>query len=307
MNNIFHPLQAQEDPIFAFAISSDQVVRSAPNDTSRIVFVLKKYDRIQLLEDTYKTVPMQEGYDTWYKIRKDNIVGFTLRSGLSEPIVQLNTVDTFDIVFDNYSKFNYNPELNWYGIFSTIKGDELRKIEIKPVLAGDEIEKSGISPFDKGNENYLFAIGTKEIYNQSIIGVKSYLPDKWLKPMDKIDLILYDKVNGFSSGHQLIPEWQLLRSKILEIDSFKNYTLYYENNALQDKIILYQPEQNYFNQVPNLLWYGDIDHDQLPEFLFKVNGDNRGYDYEFIKVTQSNSKLIMKKLISKRPELMDSC
>lgn len=41
--------------------------------------------------------------------------------------------------------------------------------------------------------------------------------------------------------------------------------------------------------------------------FFKVDGDNREYDYEFIGETQSNSKLIMKKLISKRPELMDSC
>ena len=253
------------------------------------------------------TVPMQDGYDTWYKIRKDNNVGFTLRSNLSGPIVQLNDVDTFDIVFDNYSTFNYNPELNWYGIFSTSKGDELRLIEIKPVLSGGEIEKSGISPFAKGNERYVFAIGTKEKYDQSIIGVKSYLHDMWLKPMEKIELILYDTLNGFSSGHQLKPEWQLLRSKVLEIDSFKNYTLYYENKDFQDKIILYQPEQNYFNQIPNLLWYGDIDHDQLPEFLFKVDGDNRGYDYEFIKTTQSNGKLIMKKLISKRPELTDSC
>ncbi|MBK7095654.1 MAG: SH3 domain-containing protein [Saprospiraceae bacterium] len=299
--NIFHPLHAQEDPVFAFVISSTLKVRSAPNDTSRIIYILKKNDRIQLLENTYETVPMEEGYDTWYKIRIDSIVGFTLRSNLSGSIVQLNKVDTFDIILNNYFIFNYNPDLNWYGIFSTIKGDLLRKIKIKPLLVGDEIETSGISPFDIGNENYVFAIGTKEKLNQSIIGVKSYLPDIWLKPFVEIDLILYDTLNGFSNGHQLITEWKYVKSKVAERDFFTDYTLYYKNNNQQDKIILYQPDLNYFNQVPTLFWYGDIDHDQLPEFLFKVNGDNRGHYFEFIKVSKSNEKLIMNKLISKRP------
>ena len=308
LSNLFHPLPAQEDPVFAFVITSTVFVRSAPNDTSRIICVLNKYDRVQLLEDTYQAVTMKEGYDTWYKVRSDSIVGFTLRSNLSGPIVQLNKVDTFDIVLDNYYTFNYNPDLNWYGIFSTIKGDELRKIEIEPLLAVGEIEKSGISPFDKKNEIYLFAIGTKIVLKPSVAGVKSYLSQNtWLKPLNNIDLILYDSINGFSNGHKLIPEGTYLKSKVADVDSITNYTLYYFNKNLDDKVILYQPKLNYFNQIPELFWYGDIDHDQLPEFLFMVNGDNRGYDFEFIKVSQSNGKLVMKKLISKRPELMESC
>jgi hypothetical protein len=305
---VFLPDTFQENPVFAFVITSTLDIRSAPNDTSRLIYTLNKYDKVQLLENTYQTITMTDGYDFWYKIRVDSLVGFTHRSYISGPIIQLNSVDTFDIVLDGYSNFNYNPDLNWYGIFSTNKGDELKKIELNPFLVGDEPEKSSISPIEKNNDNYVFAIGTKNNLKPSIIGVKSFhSPNTWLKPLNNIDLILYDSINGFSDGHKLIPEGRILRSKVAPVDSLASYTLYYSNNIIGEKIILYNPILNYFNQIPELFWYGDIDHDQLPEFLFMVNGDNRGYDFEFIKVYKVDGKLVMKKLFSKRPELKSSC
>ena len=298
---------SQDSTITAFVFVTTLNVQEEPSHTSRIVCTLLKDDQVKLLERTDQFETQVDGYDIWFKIRHDNFTGFVLRGTLSGPVVQFNSNDTFDILLDNYAVLNYNPNLNWYGVFSTARGDELREIKIEPLLKNVYEERYAISPFDNYEGKYLFAIGTKERLSASIIGAKSYLSEIWLNPLGNLDLILYDTINGFSNGHKLIPEGRSVKSKDAIYDSLVTYTLYYENKLKAEKIELYTPDIHFEDKVPKLIWYGDLDHDRLPEFLFLVNGDNRGYDIQFIKVRSLNGKLRAKKMFSKRPELMSSC
>lgn len=304
---VISSVTAQQNFDYVFVVDSLLEVRSAPNDTSRIICSLKNGDKVQLLENTYLEVELDEGYTTWYKISFDTITGYSLHSNLSGPAVQYNNVDTFDIIIHNYGLLNYNPNLNWYAVFSTDQGDCLKKVNLNPVLELHAEDHHVIVPFKCDSSNLLFLIGTKSELDTSIIGVKSYLPEIWLKPTTQFDLILYNKVNGFSNGHKLTPEWKYLKSKISEIDSFTNYRLSYFNKLLDKQVQLYNPQINWFNQIPKLVWYGDIDHDQLPEFLFFTNGDNRGYDLEFMKVAYLNGVMVVIKLVSKRPGWPSCC
>lgn len=294
--------------IYEFVSASKLNLRTAPNLSSKVLKAIDIYSKIQVIGtlDAFVEIDGIGGY--WKKISHENDIGYVFGGYLLNRIIE-NDSDTFDLVLDFYGELNYNPSLNWYGIFSTPRGDKLEEIIPQPYLNLKYKDVEGISFFKSNSDTLLFSIGTKTKLSPGIKSVKKYYNNLWLTDDGSLDLILFNE-GEFRTGHQLVVKKKKKVNGIYGQDSFTEYKLYYlnaEDLNNRQEVLIYSPKGDYFNQIPALIWYGDLDSDGLPEILFSVNGDNRGIDYEFFKVYKDGNKLKVKKLFSKRPAFAGGC
>lgn len=295
---------------FVYVTATQLNIRHDPSLDSQVIGKLKLGDLVTIVSETNEHVTIDGIQGTWKEIEFNNVKGYVFSGYLSGSAVSFNDIDTFDIVFDMLYELNYNPTLNWYGIYSTPKGDKIEMVAPKPYINDKFIDLKAISFLQDTIKNYKFFIGTKEELAIGVVGVTTYYKDKWLIGKQSIDLILYSNEQNFLTGHKLVSSLVQLCDGIYGDKSFENYVLRYFNfEQVQhgESVIIYEPKTNYLNQIPTLAWYGDLDNDGLPEFLFFINGDNRGMDIEFIKIFRENNKLNAKQLISKRPPFAGGC
>ncbi len=303
-------LKSQEYETYKLITASKLNIRNGPSTKSDAIGIVPRNQLVKILSKTDKYEEINEMKGNWIKIEYKNEIGYVFNGYLSANNVFMNSHDTIDIVLDMYQNLNFNPKLNWYGVYPTAEGDRLKKIKPKPYLNQKYLDLAGISFVEDSNDKLLFSIGLNLNLDDGITGVKTYYEEKWLTGNNLIDLILYTDKYGFRNGHQLKSSCQKIEDGIYGEDSFANYKLFYVNSEDREnieKVLLYNPKQNYLNQIPELKWYGDIDGDGLPEFLFFVNGDNKSINIEFVKVIRENGKLKCKKLLSKRPEFAGGC
>jgi len=214
-------------------------VRSEPNKESKVIGKLKKNTLVKVISQTNKYEEINGIKSNWKKIQFEKTEGFVFSGYLSENSIIHTQSDTFDIVFDMYYDLEYNPNLNWYGVFSTSKGEEIKSITPNPHINKPYEDLTGISFVEDTSMNYSFFIGTTTKIDSGIIGVKKYFDKKWLRENKSYDLFLFNDNGDFSIGHKLKSKMKKDSNGIYGEKSFKDYKLHYINYEKNRYSVIY--------------------------------------------------------------------
>ena len=102
---------------FEFVNASILNIRSEPTIESKVVGKAKKNSTIKVISKVNNYEEINGIKNKWKKIQYGEIEGFVFGGYLSENSFSHNQTDTFDIVLDMYYHLDYNPNLNWYGVY----------------------------------------------------------------------------------------------------------------------------------------------------------------------------------------------
>lgn len=230
-----------------------------------------------------------DGIDApWMKVRYKAQTGFAFGAYLKTD---------FYLFYEN-SVINYVPNVkNWYALFKTPKGDELRKVLV--YSAFDTVETDDrlheMIRID-GSERSSFIIGTDKDLNTGIVGDYNLRHKQWgeqndfryeINPGKTVSLMsLYETFQRSDAYFELAGTGSFdLGKQYLEQHDFKiwatqkpNYNSTYA--ITQDLTPFFDPREN----SCTLKWWGDLDGDGKPDVIFGrcTTGEGGCTDYLFL-------------------------
>ena len=275
-NALPHLLSAQTDffPAEMVVTASALKLRSKPDVTAANVVETLSRGAIVKVNNIFnggEVVEINGSYAPWYEV--------TSASGKKGFAFGAFLAGTIGLYYEDQIVEGALPPMEWYGVFRRDSfSDEVRKINVSVKKEYSEMYGEDVS---------LLKTDQKDT-SKFIIGTISPLPVGYAGPLGIMDSPGWFFEGGLNPGAMVpISSGQApgdtiygetlflaatgcatLKDNYVQISGFKLQVLEMlpENSRIQDltKWFAYQPDMNPSVQ---LLWYGDIDHDMMPDAL----------------------------------------
>ena len=180
---------------------------------------------------------------------------------------------------------NYDPELNWYGIIRTEKGDSIIRVNVSllPLAlignAGNEAGKSAITNLWTGQpvNGVILLIGTMQYWEEGICQGPNILEPSFLFPGQVFAPYLDKKP---FVGREPTPVLSAI-GNVMEAAGYcpdiEGYRIRLSRNRKPYNIQDLTPDFEFWGEChlgPSLSWYGDIDGDDQLDYIFRASSNS---------------------------------
>ncbi len=257
-------------------------LREAPDANSKKVASLPQGTLLQFIESWNNgqytqtdTTDENAPYGRWLKVRNKNNVGWVFDTYVS---------GTIELFYENSPQFDMKgiPPLFWYGVYARDSfADELRKIQVR--LAEEQNEfYGGTIKLLKTNQNDP---------SKFLIASQAPLTTGYCGPLGVFDLNAMFFSKSLGPGSQLSiypgndtndtimkPTYGLagtgcatLENNFVRITDYKLTLLDYASDPITTQSLSewVRPEIPEVNPTVDLLWFGDLDHDNKPDAIIQ--------------------------------------
>ena len=216
----------------------------------------------------------------WVKVKYKNVQGFMFSAYLynasfnrnyeSEMMQKLN--NDFALFYPGmncYSNINFQPNMNWYGVYKEDGIYHLKKTNISFYRIYSDMLDFGISTSD--NQSLLFIIGSKKTLKEKILEGKEW--------------------EGFSNSFYQYEE--------KDFEEMNNFGIEKENNQfgfsiklnLGVKSQILNPKELGISSAMSIQWAGDLDDDGQLDFIFHY-GEKDGQAILYLSSEAINGEIV---------------
>ncbi|MEO7176363.1 MAG: hypothetical protein ABIV51_10685 [Saprospiraceae bacterium] len=294
---IFYPFNINPQPCEGYEVKvrvsakSGLVIRDLPSSKGRVVYKVPywgKLDACSLRErpDTIDNIP-----GAWISVKLGKYQGYMFDGYLCEIDSSVDAKTDFRLEFEeiNCSCINYDPTLNWYGVYRTNGGDSLLKVEIE-IYKMELMENSSIDLLRTNikDRESLFLIGSKIPLTERKIGYGT----------DRHDFV-YPGQSFRMRGGIVLNALGNVKS-IGYCPEIENYKLRLSNEGFGGWNQDLTPDFSMVGEckMMYLIWNGDLDGDQLDDYVFEEAGTVSSVRTLFLS-SQATSGNFVKKVNAK--------
>jgi hypothetical protein len=228
----------------------------------------------------YQTIDTFSGPVRWIKVRYRDKLGYVLEQNLS---------GTFQLLYEGNPAESL-PPLNWYGVYirdSTT--DEIRKVELRLEETYDEVDRVRIKLVKTDQRDFCkFLVGTTQALP---VGFAGPLGSYRVNDIRTIDGLLPGSQVSVYTGRPVTDTtshsaWQLaatgcayIKDEFLTVTDYQLFLIDYDPGSAKKQVLTpwIAPESANSRQDVSLVWYGDLDHDNRPDFILQDNPFENGF------------------------------
>jgi hypothetical protein len=258
---------------FRIIAKSGLILRGIPGQTGAALAKIPYWGKVNgyfadPLPDTIEDVT---GY--WRKVKYNELEGYMFDGFMVEVDSSIEKPKDFRILYEGgfCARMNYDPKLNWYGIYKTAKGDSLIKVNIelrRRNKSDQDAEEVFVSTNLSGQMKSLFLIGSKTELTQKIVNVYPTFEPKFLFPGQT--LFVYGPPQKTKNS-----PWLTLNATGTVKDNryganLENYRLLLSDSYHDWKTQDLTDDFRFKGEggTIELFWFGDIDNDQNVDLIF---------------------------------------
>jgi hypothetical protein len=252
-------------------------IRSLPTLSSEKIGSVPYWDKVLLCdfhfpEPIYDTINNISGI--WEQVRYNGIEGWVFGAYLTKVEIDQNDDPYYGLLFeqDGCGSKNFNPNLNWYGVYSEKNGFTIKEVNINMEKRPND---SGIPVYTNISEKSLFLFGSAEKLTHEFLGgdcQKNFLNQQqtYLYPGQSINIYT-------STNH---PDRKTVEYNAVGCVIENGYCPKFENYELRISDYRNDKHQNIskdFTQFGEcgfvkLWWFGDLNNDGLADPMFLSEG-----------------------------------
>jgi len=291
-----------------YFVKADKLnLRSEANTNSKVLTTLSKGEKVRVISEDCPKEKMEKidgMLNCWAKVEANKSIGYMFMGYLdqSNPLIFEKDFVRKDFVLLTegfYEGLKIPNGLNWYGVFSKSDGEYLEEIKIdyEYIEYGDP--NGSIKLFtDFMPKKSKFIIGAKNKLESGLIGIPlPYDFSIFIFPHQKYWLPTFSKEDGFNYTYFL--------SSNMKSGKFENYNWFIEEYHISMrskhggriqpiKELNYRFDNQDENTKPLLVWYGDVDKDNIPDWMIKTCQKECGY--QFFLSSIANEKDYVKRI-----------
>lgn len=280
-------------------------VREYPSNVANIIGRISYYTKLDTIESMYyqdvRDLLDDNGfyvdvndYTSWSKVIINGNKGYINNSYIRLFAKQAKTSVSFQWMHEGEGQgtINYDPALNWYGVYATEKGRRiLKKVNISiqyPLITDPDYSPDYVIKTDSDSSS-LFLIGSRTPVHQGLLTDTIFSANYYI---DSTVVYIYPgeiKTVKLSNGNSIIFKAEIAKKIMIDSihgwsigDSINEYVLKVtdtlNSNVRQvintdipgasSAIFYNKPENNYFHGFYTFIyWIGDLDGDNKLDFI----------------------------------------
>lgn len=277
-------------------------IRSEPNIKSQSLFSVPFWGIVDVCW-------VEQGYDTinniggqWRKVKYQNVTGYMFDGYLTYSDSTVEKQKEFRFMREGFicSLANFDPELNWYGLFETKSGDSLIKVDVvirKPNLDDHlELPTSIICETNLSHSiKSKFLIGARNPLREGMVNCQSLEESIFLYPGQTHSLFGGRNEEVFFNSIKIGAIGNVIEN--IQVPRIENYGLQlvdpYNGYKSQDITEFFTYQGNYLNKQ-NIYWYGDIDGDKSVDIVFLFFGNELASFTMLLSSISNNDQFVIK-------------
>jgi len=262
-------------------------LKTRPDISSQTIFLVPYWGKVNGCGRSIGADVVNNTFGYWQRVQYNGVEGYMFDGFFEEMDSAYDQFRDIRIMVEGYvcAPLNFDPALNWYGIYQTKTVDSLIKVEIQiskrdssnmeeMVNEGGGMIKTNRSVWSKS----LFLIGSKEPLNQSVAGFG----------MDtRVPLLYPGQTYSFGVPERTGREVRCVND--LQLNAIGTVTdIRYCPELVNYRLRITDTRNNYKTQdltndftyrgecgMVHLYWFGDLDGDKKPDLLFSASSDNK--------------------------------
>ncbi len=269
-------------------------IKSEPNDTSKTLLKLPYWTKVDACMAIERRDTINGTFGTWIKVKYGTISGFMFNGFLVRTYEEYEKPKDIRLMSEGElcSFPNFDPTLNWYGLYKTESGDSLINVEI-------EISKESLDQRSDWGRGTIFIktniserivawllIGSKQPLTEKIVSYNNIgMNPLFLFPGQSQSIGIYLSTYRTTNNIDL--------NAIGTVSDFKNEPVY-ENYQLRltDNRNNYKTQNISKDKEDQLVWYGDLDNDKKPDFILQAYYNNSSKTTLFLSSTAKNEDIV---------------
>ena len=273
---------------YSFVKANKLNLRSEPNVNSKILTTVNKGEKVKIIDGDCpkgKLEKIDGMYNCWAKVEVNGFKGFMFMGYLDQSntllIEQKNSEKDFVLYQERFYEGLKIPKgLNWYGVYSKSDGEYLEEVEIKYEYIEYGDPKGSIKLLTNfTNRESKFIIGSKRQLKIGLIGMKlPYDFSIFIFPSQKYWLPTFTKEDGFDYTYFLTAN--TISEQFGGNDDYQISMSSKKGGLIQsiNKEFNYNSKTKHEITRPELVWFGDLDNDKIPDWMVKICHKECGYE-----------------------------
>ena len=271
-------------------------IRSEPNIKSQPLFSVPFWGIVDVCRVSQGLDTINNIVGNWRKVKYQNITGYMFDGYLTYSDSTVDKQKNFRFFREGYlcSLANYDPVLNWYGLYESEFGDSLVRVEIvirKPTL-DDRLELPTFIICEtnlSSKKTSKFLIGSKKPLEEGLVNNRSLKESVFLYPGQEYNLSGGNKKLFFFNTIKIGAIGNVTEN--IQYPRIENYgfQLVDQHNGYKSQDITgFFTYQGDVFRKQNIYWYGDIDGDKSVDLIFLFVG-NEMASFTLLLSSLSNS------------------
>lgn len=288
-------------------------LKSEPSEKSKTLATVPFWGKISTTYEIIKEDTVQNTLGCWKKVMYNNVEGFMFDGFLLKVDSLCEIQKDIRIMIEGSlcGPPNFDPALNWYGIYRTAGVDSLIKVEItitrRDLSNNDEIEGGDmlISTNRTGKMRSILLIGSKNQLSANIVSYNSEKANNYYSELDRHLLYpgqtyaVYMWLDQHSTNNSIdlnaigtvkdVQDCPVLENYRLRLTNIRNdFNNYITQDITAD--FCYKGECG----MPGITWFGDIDNDKKPDLLFSAASTTTNQITLFLSSRAKNDEFVRK-------------
>lgn len=270
--------QENEFDKFLMVKVSKLAIRAEPKLESKQLMQVDKEELVKIVDrrtgDKYLSI-VDGILDTWAEVEYKGTKGFMFGGYLTSEEISMpngNWTGKYLLALEgNQGGLMYSAELNWYGIYPRSDGEYLERVELKLEYSLDEEMGDNLKVSTNKNEFARIIIGTNEQLQTGRVGIPlGWHTDRVIMSDQVLMIPVFEDNCSVNTDFRLIASnWN---NKVNSCYVEKYNLNYYLRPLNQPTMDLKEFEGLIENlsgcNIPKLYWYGDLNGDNIPDFIF---------------------------------------
>jgi hypothetical protein len=265
-------------------------LRSDPSQKADVKLSAAYWSLVDLCESDFVHDTIDGTIGSWWKVRYKGTEGYMFGGYLVQVDSTHSQYKDVRIMGERSycSQVNYDPALNWYGVYRMDGFDTIMRVEIEISLLGEAEAMSetggvgGISVRTNHSDSLwsLFLIGSKTPLVESSVR-NGRFEGKWMFPGQSQDVFVLGREKYSKTYHPVPLDERPPRMSLIALGSVTDVE--YCPQIEGYRLVLKSDKSNAFRQnitdhlrfkgecgMPNLFWFGDLDGDKKPDLVFEA-------------------------------------
>jgi len=273
-------------------------VRTEPDINSKTIMSIPYWENVKVCQEKYSTDTINDIVGNWLKIADEDISGFVFNGFLIDADTILLKNKDIRILVENIfcAPPNFDPKLNWYGLYEHGKIDTLIKVDvtIRRITINEEgkLENNDIIIETNNNKQAILLIGTKDTLTEKIAFWNN-------KVVHKSDFLYPGEIFRIQGYHRTF-ELNAIGTVKDNIDCYKKFADY--RLLLSERIGKSYPTQDLMKDITyrgectslELKWCGKIDNDNIPDLILTTGSTQMITIYLFLSSKAKKNDFIKK-------------